>query len=55
MGKIKRYTEAMLVRVSKKTKKALVAECKEINLEPAIYGRKSIEICLDKKLIDHHK
>lgn len=54
MSKIKRYTEGVLVRLSKKMKADLLAECEKINLEPAIYGRKAVEICLKKRLIDHH-
>lgn len=54
MPKIKRYTEGVLVRLTKKMKADLLAECEKINLEPAIYGRKSIEKCLKKHCIDHH-
>lgn len=55
MAKIKRYTEGILVRVDKKLKKDLVVECRKISLEQAIYGRKAIELCVRKHLIDHHK
>jgi hypothetical protein len=53
MAKIKRYTEGILVRLTKRTKADLIAECEKINLEQAIYGRKAIEYCLKNHLIDH--
>ena len=55
MPKIKRYTEIVMVRLSKKQKADLLAECEKIILEPATYGRKAIELCLKRHLIDHHK
>jgi hypothetical protein len=55
MTKLKRYTEGILVRLSKKQKADLLAECDRIPLEPAIYGRKAIELCIKKHLVNHQK
>ena len=55
MAKIKRYTEGILIRLTKSTKARLLEECERINLEPAIYGRKAVEYCLKKHRINHNK
>ena len=55
MAKLKRFTEGVLVRLSKKQKADLLAECDTIPLEPAIYCRKAIELCVKKHLINGHK
>jgi hypothetical protein len=50
--KVRRYTEPVLVRLDKKTAVLLRKECKKRIINEAVYGRKAIELCLKKNLIN---
>jgi hypothetical protein len=52
MAKIKKYTEGTLVRLDKKTRLTLEQKCLNLEIDEAVYGRKAIELCLRKDLIN---
>ena len=51
MTKVKKYTEKVLVRLSKEKMLQLKIECKKLDINEAVYGRKAIEGCLKKHCI----
>lgn len=51
MTKVKKYTEKVLVRLTKEKMLQLKVECKKLDMNEAVYGRKSIEKCLRKRCI----
>jgi hypothetical protein len=52
--KVVKYTEPMLVRLSKPQYKELQKECKKLVMNEAVYGRKAIILCLKKHLITNN-
>ena len=51
MTKVKKYTEPVMVRLDKKTKAQLDQKCFDL-MDEAVYGRRAIELCLKKDLIN---
>ncbi len=50
--KVLKYTEAILVRLDKKTKMQLEQKTFDLQMNEAVYCRKAVELCLRKNLID---
>lgn len=55
MTKVKKYTESITVRLNKITRASLQHQCAKLEMNEAVYGRKAIELCLKKNLINGHR
>jgi hypothetical protein len=50
--KVRKYTKAILVRLSEDIHTVLKEKCKDKQINEAVYARKAIELCLKKDLIN---
>lgn len=50
--KLKIYTEPIMIRLNKETMLKLRDKCQKIQMNESVYGRKAIELCLKKNLIN---
>jgi len=47
------YTEPIMIRLTKEMMLRLRDKCSRLQMNEAVYGRKAIEICLKKNLINN--
>jgi len=52
MTKVRKYTEAIMVRLDKITHMNLEKKAYKLEMNEAVYARKAIEICLKRNLIN---